>query len=143
MITVSDRQVFTLTNRFFSYAFAVTPEGLLEHIYYGVPIKTSDALPRYVRAERGTGVDFEGHSNLNLNEMMQEFPMQGNGDFRGPAFHGQTANGGSVFSFRYTSHLIVEEKPILTGLPSARGGDCETLIVTLEDHVAQLTADLS
>ena len=143
MITVSDRQTFALTNPFFSYVFAVTAEGLLEHIYFGSPVQTPDTLPRYIRTERGTGVDFEGHYNLNLNEMMQEFPVWGNGDFRSPVFHGTASDGHSTFSFRYASHRIVKEKPNLVGLPSARGGECETLIVTLEDDVAQITAELS
>ena len=134
MINISDDQRFALSNRFYSYVFSVTPEGLLEHYYFGrtlsEPLKV---VPEFRRVQNGLTSNFEGIENLNLNRMPQEYPTFGRSDYRYPAFHGMNADGNSVFSFLYKSHQVTKHKPVLDGLPSARGGKSETLIVTLED----------
>jgi len=67
----------------------------------------------------------------------------GTSDYRFPAFHGRNADGNSVFSLHYASHRIVKTKPKIEGLPSSRGGDCETLILTLKDAIQGLQVELS
>jgi len=47
-----------------------------------------------------------------------------------------------VFSLHYKKYKIVKEKPRLKKLPSARGGNSETLIVTLEDPLHKLDVEL-
>lgn len=139
MINISDDQRFALSNRFYSYVFSVTPEGLLEHYYFGrtlsEPLKV---VPEFRRVQNGLTSNFEGIENLNLNRMPQEYPTFGRSDYRYPAFHGMNADGNSVFSFLYKSHQVTKHKPVLDGLPSARGGKSETLIVTLEDPLHKI-----
>jgi len=53
------------------------------------------------------------------------------------------ADGNSTQVFRYSKHDILNDKPELEGLPSARTGECKTLVVTLRDEVAQLRLELS
>ena len=143
MITLSEDNRFALSNRFFSYVLCVTPEGLLKHVYYGAPLnKPLKIYSHYERVARGATSNFEGVTDLNLNEMPQEYPAFGQSDYRAPAFHGLNGDGNSVFSLLYKRHRIEVEKPRLTDLPSARGGGSETLIVTLEDTRHKLTIDL-
>ena len=143
LISISDDKIFALSNQFFNYVFKVTDEGLLEHIYYGGDVTNPLTVkPHYRRVERGGVTHFEGHLDLNLNEMPQEFPTFGTSDYRAPAFHGRNSDGNTVFSLRYKKYKIVKEKPQLAGLPSARGGKSETLIITLEDPLYKLEAEL-
>lgn len=143
LITVSDEKTIALSNAHFSYVMRVSPEGILEHVYYGAalqhPLNTTSA---HRRTERALTAHFEGVKDYNLSDTPQEYPLYGQSDFRYPAFLGRNADGNSVFSFRYKAHNITTEKPKLNGLPSARGGDCETLILTLEDSLHNIELEL-
>lgn len=122
----------------------VTPEGFLQHIYYGSPLSNPlEVEPHFGRTFRGTASTFEDQPYFSLNELPQEYPTFGRSDYRVPAFHGLNSHGNSVFSLHYKSHHIVAEKPVLTGLPSARGGESQTLIITMEDTLHGLEVDLS
>ena len=143
LISIADDKKFALSNQFFSYVFQITDEGLLEHIYYGTPLKQPlDVSPQHQPIERGLTTHFEGIKHLNLNELPQEYPAYGRSDYRYPAFHGRNADGNSVFSLHYKSHTISKTKKALTDLPIVRGGGCEQLIVTLEDRLYGLDVDL-
>lgn len=143
MISVSKNRIFSLSNRFYSYVFRVTPEGLLEHMYYGAPLsKPLDIPVHHHRTLRHAVSHFEGHEHFNLNDTPQEFPSFGTSDYRFPAIHGRNSDGNTVFSLLYKKHKITSSKPDLKNLPSARGGDSHTLIVTLEDPLHKLTVDL-
>ena len=143
MIHISDDRTFALSNRFFSYILSVTPEGLLEHKYYGKTLSEPlNAVWSFPRIENGLISSFEGVENLNLNRMAQEYPTFGRSDYRFPAFHGTNAHGNTIFTYLYKSHHVTSEKPEILGLPSARGGDSETLIVTLEDTLHNLLIHL-
>jgi len=143
MITATKDKVFALTNRYFSYVFRVSPEGILEHLHYGGPLKTPETIPAHnPRTFRGTASNFQGSPKFNLNDTPQEYPCYGTSDYRFPALHGLNSDGNTVFSLHYTKHRIAKKKPPLEGLPSARGGDSETLIVTLEDPRHKLQVDL-
>ena len=143
MIIVSETKVFALSNAHFSYVFHVSPEGLLEHRYYGAPLSEPLNAPvHHHRTQREMTSNFEGVAYYNLTDTPQEYPSFGRSDYRAPAFHAVNADGNGVFTLRYKSHAIVTDKPKLDGLPSARGGNSQTLIVTLEDALWGLTAKL-
>jgi len=143
MINISDDLTFALGNRFFSYVFSVTLEGMLEHKYFGKalsePLKAGWSFPRI---ENGLISSFEDVPNLNLNRMAQEYPTFGRSGYRFPSFHGTNADDNSIFSYLYKRHQITKDKPELAGLPSARGGNSETLIITLEDPLHNLLIHL-
>ena len=143
MISITKDNSFALTNAHFSYAFRVTEEGLLEHVYFGAPLRNAGEIEsRHIRAETGCTVNFRGIENLSLNKMPQEYPVYGRSDFRWPAFHGLNPEGNTVFSLIYKSHKITKDKPGLKNLPTARGGNSETLIVTLIDELQKLEVKL-
>lgn len=138
LIDVSDELTFTLRNAAITYAMQVSAEGLLEQLYFGASIAAPQS-PSYPL--RHCTVMFEDSPALTLNELPQEYPTHGRGDFRSPAFH---AVGGdnSVFLFLYKSYRVEDGKPTLDGMPSSRGNGAKTLIVTLADAVQQVEVDL-
>ena len=143
MITVSDDKTFALTNRFFSYVFRASPEGILEHLHYGGPLSNPlDVAVHHLRTQREVASTFQGGKYFSLSDTPQEFPSFGTSDYRFPALHGRNSDGNTVFSLHYKKYKIVKDKPRLKKLPSARGGGSETLIVTLEDPLHKLEVEL-
>jgi alpha-galactosidase len=143
MITVSRDNVFALSNAHFSYVFRVSPEGILEHLHYGGPLRDPINIPvHHLRTQREMASNFQGEPYYSLADTPQEFPGYGRSDYRFPAFHGRNSDGNTVFSLHHKKHRIVIDKPALKSLPAARGGNSETLIVTLEDPLFHLEVDL-
>lgn len=134
---------FALTNAFFSYVFRVTPEGHLEHVHYGGPIRhPHEGIDHHLRTERHAVTHYQGIPDYSLSDLPQEYPGFGRSDYRYPAFHARNEQGNSVFDLTYKDHHITSEKPRLKTLPSAQGQGSETLIVTLSDDLHGLEVDL-
>ena len=143
LISVSDDLTFALTNTHFSYVFRASPEGILEHLHYGGALSDPLNAPcHHRRILRHVASNFQGKPNYSFSDTPQEYPSFGTSDYRFPAFHGRNANGNSVFSLHYVSHRIIKTKPLIEGLPSSRGGNAETLILTLEDELHGLQVEL-
>ena len=143
MISVSDSNIFALTNRYFSYVFRVSREGILEHLHYGGALNSPENVTvHHMRTQREATSTFHGHPYFNLSDTPQEYPSFGTSDYRFPALHGLNADGNTVLSLFFKDYRIVKDKPKLKKLPSARGGDSETLIITLEDPLHKLTTEL-
>ncbi|MFT5573503.1 MAG: alpha-galactosidase [Cryomorphaceae bacterium] len=144
LIHVSDELSFSLANQRISYVFRVSPEGILEHVHFGGyidPTTQASAGPR--RAFRSAALEFQGVQNYNLDDTPQEYPLYGTSDSRYPAMHATNGSGNTTNVLLYKSHQIRKDKPQLPGLPSARGGDSETLIVSLADELSGIQAELS
>ena len=144
LIRVSDDLNFCLANSRISYLLRVSAEGILEHVHFG-GVVTPDALaaqPR--RAFRACSLEFQGVPNYDLSDTPQEYPLFGTSDRRHPALHLINADGNSTNTFLYQSHNVLDRKPVIEGLPTARGveGGSETLIVTLTDKISRLRVDL-
>ena len=143
MIEVSENLVFSLSNHFFSYVFRVSPEGILEHIHFGMPLRDPAKVPvHHLRTQREVSSHFQGIPYYSLNSTPQEFPVFGTSDYRQPGFHGTNSDGNTLFSLLYQSHQVIENKPVSADLPVARGGASQTLIVTLFDELQQLEVEL-
>ncbi len=143
LITVSDDLTFALSNAHLSYVFRVSAEGILEHLHFGGAL--SDPLNVAVhhrRTIRHVASTFQGGKHYSLSDTPQEYPGFGTSDYRFPAVHGRNAHGNTIFSLHYKKHKIVKEKPRLKKLPSARGGESETLIITLQDRLHKLRVEL-
>lgn len=144
LIQISDDRIFALSNAHFAYVFRVTLEGILEHLHYGGPLSDPLSVPHHpVRMNRHGVPTFQGTPFYSLSDTPQEFPGFGTSDHRFPAVHAQNADGNSVFTWLYESHDIVDTKPSLNGLPSARGEGSKTLIISLKDQLHGVQAKLS
>ena len=144
MITISDDLRFHLSNGQISYAFRVSPEGLLEHLHFGgaIPkIEHSATVPR--RVFRACSLEYEAQLNYHLEDIPQEYPLWGRSDNRTPALHAINCDGNSTFALLYKSHQVSATKPTLGDLPSAEATGSKTLSVTLEDPVYGLQAVLN
>jgi len=136
-------RVFTLSNSSISYIFRVSPEGLLEHLHFGGRVNPSSAYPSEPkRLHRGCAHDFQGSKDYNLSDVPQEYPVFGTSDNRLPALHVINSDGNSTQVLSYHSHEIYESKPALEGLPSARGGNSQSLQVVLVDSVSKVRVEL-
>lgn len=79
------------------------------------------------------------------DRVRREFPDQGRGDFRIPAIRIIQSDGYAVSALRYQSHLVLQGKPALPGLPATFGNaeDVSTLVVHLFDEYSEVAADLT
>ncbi|WP_147250886.1 alpha-galactosidase [Arenicella xantha] len=138
--------VFNLSNQRISYVFRVSREGILEHLHFGARVSPQTDYPSVPRRlHRGCVLEFQDSLDYNLTDIPQEYPVFGTTDNRTPAFHAQNCAGNTTTVLRYVSHQVVNDKPALTGLPSARGADhgaSETLIVSLGDAELNLLVRL-
>ncbi|MGB6228769.1 MAG: alpha-galactosidase [Litorimonas sp.] len=139
LIRVTDGPTFALGNDEFTYGLRVTDEGLLEHLHFGPPLeRLPDPMARVLRH---CTVMLEDGPELTLNELPQEYPTAGRGDYSAPALH-LVGPDGSVSDLRYVSHNVVSGKPAPDRLPVSRGNGAQSLIVTLRDAVQGAEVDL-
>ena len=121
-----------------SYAFRVGPRGVLLHLYFGPHIPDEDL----------SGLEFSlglasfspnppgmAGSRFSLDSALQEYPVNGTGDYRLPAPPTRGQNGSSAPSLGFRSHEIRDGKYALDGMPAVYAGDAaaQTLDVTVED----------
>lgn len=133
-ILIKDDRNFALSNSYFSYILSVNEKGLLQQMYYGPPLSSPwDLVDYHLPVDRAVSSYYEGNSDMNLNEIMLEYPTHGRSDYKHPAFQGVNAEGNTVFTFLYQSHSILSDKPQLDGLPAADGAGSETLVIILKD----------
>jgi len=145
LVCVSPDRQFSLSNGRISYVFRASPEGILEHVYFGEHVSAGNTLSAMPRRDfRCTVLEFQGIKHYNLDDTPQEYPLYGTSDTRYPAFHAINSAGNSTNVLLYKGHEVLDEKPELENLPSARGatGASQTLVVSLVDEVSQLSVQL-
>lgn len=126
--------MFFLQGKNTSYVIRISEEGYILHDYYGKKISPV----AYAEEKRGWWCfQASGEDGVCMDELRQEYPSFGHTDLRSPAM---SADRDVVL--KYTSHMIIEGKPELEGLPSALGAGAESLIITAADDRAQISADL-
>ena len=113
--------------------------GFLLHLYYG---KKTDGcmdylLTYYDRGFSGNPYDAGEDRTYSMDTLPQEFPCYGNGDFRSTAFAVENADGSMSCDLRYKSHVILDGKYNLEGLPAvyASEEEAQTLEILMEDPV--------
>mgnify|MGYP003292184412 CR=1 FL=1 len=129
------RSLFALHTANTTYCFHVTGEGFLQHLHYGKRIDLAagwDALIPQVRHLSGNAAALSGKG---LEWMAAEISSPGLGDVRESFVTVRTAAGDTLTDFRFESAEILDEKPVLPGLPSSYDEDdkAQTLRVTLMD----------
>lgn len=141
---------FALESPGATYAFAVSEEGFLLHVYYGKKLGDDDLLYLLRLNEN----PYSLKSNLRekvafMDSRGFEYPCHGTGDFREPCFMVMDKDGMSACELKYRSHAIVKGKPVLQQkefpcIPATWGSqdEAETLVVTLYDSHLGIRADL-
>ena len=133
-------KTITLHTLHTSYQMKIGPCDLLLHTYYG-PTAHGDmswCLSFRDRGFSGNPYDARMLRGISADTLPMEYPCEGSGDFRAPAFSLRRANGAVGCDLRYAGHEIKPGKYALPGLPAvyADGIEAETLEVTLADEAA-------
>ncbi|GEK04769.1 alpha-galactosidase [Schleiferilactobacillus harbinensis] len=147
-IFVTPDHHFELTTDHTSYLFNVLESGDLGHVYYGPKL----AWPNYANLEANEfrmvmPVLRPDTPEFSLDNLKQEYPSYGHGDFRYPAYQITYPDGSRISEFQYDHYAIVRGKTALPHFPSAFSDgdqdDVETLTVYLEDKTAKLSLALN
>ena len=142
----SEKRSFTLTTKNTSYQMQIGPLGYLLHLYYG---RRADGCFDYLHLPRDCGFSpnpyaLQNERGWSLDTMPQEYSGSNGGDFRLSSADAETERGQRGLDLRYVRHEISAGKYSLAGLPAAfdRGGECETLCITLADRATGLEVAL-
>ena len=132
-------RTFTLQTKNTTYQMQVDRYGFLLHLYYGKKTDTcmDYLLTYYDRGFSGNPYDAGEDRTYSMDTLPQEFPCYGNGDFRSTAFAVENADGSMSCDLRYKSHVILDGKYNLEGLPAvyASEEEAQTLEILMEDPV--------
>lgn len=142
----NDKNIFTLHTDNSTYQMQVDKYGFLLHLYYGRKTKgTMDYLLTYAdRGFSGNPYDVGPDRTYSMDALPQEFPCQGNGDFRSPAISVRNGDGSYGCDLRYQGYKVHKGKYGIKGLPAvyADETEAETLEILLEDGVTKLQVAL-
>ena len=134
-----DKGLFHLRTEHSSYMFRVTPQGQLEHLHYGAPVRDADADALALKRTMpyGDSVLYPGGGAAYcLDVLPQEWSGAGRGDYRPSPIEFVTDSGSWTADFEYVGHTITPgSTETRCGLPTAYGGDM-TLAVLLRDEAA-------
>ncbi|MGI5894299.1 MAG: alpha-galactosidase [Candidatus Merdivicinus sp.] len=134
----ADTRTFRIDAGNSSYAFCIDSHEALIHLYYGPRISDTDL----------SGLEFSlglasfspnppdgAGSPFTYDSALQEYPVNGTGDYRLAALSIRGENGSTATCLRYHSHTIRQGKYALDGLPAVYATDSEasTLDILMED----------
>lgn len=132
------QQTFHLITDNTSYWLQISDFGHPLHLYYG-PRTLDDPHQSFVnntQIETGTTIKYHpDHTQYSLDHYGLEYSSQGRGDYRTPSFKAQMPDDSFVADFRYVDYEILDKKPTLSTLPSARQSQqTQTLKIILKDN---------
>ena len=135
-----DRHCFHLCNDRVSYIIRLAAGKYPLHLYWGRRLRAvrDDLLSRRVSCTD----DAFSLNETALDHLPQECPTFAGSDLREGMVHVFHENGTHALLLEYASHEIIPGKPALGGLPSARGEEAESLLLTLRDRVSGVAVEL-
>jgi len=130
-----------------TYAMAIHPSGVLQHLYWGPLLAPAprSAFPCLNFAALDP-VTSNRDNAVPLSLLPQEYPTANTGDCRSPALDVEHADGTRAALLIYQSHTITAGKPTLPGLPATYvedAAEAETLAITLADEPSGLQVVLT
>lgn len=141
---LKEHNIFQLDTANTSYLIGIADEEkFLGHIYYGSKIRPGDASyllrtgePPYVPSRNGRD------RTSFYDQFPFEYPGNGLGDYRESAIAVETLQGNTGVMATLENYEILDEKPVLEGLPSSFGNDGKSLVLHCRDKVLGLEVDL-
>ena len=127
--------VFHLQTQHYSYLLRVNKYGLLEHLHFGMPVRTEDAAGFVCTPGLGWGSSVllkAGDAGSCPDALALEWSGAGRGDYR----ESPIELDGKSTDFRYVGHEILDGS-VPMELPQAKDG-IQTLVITMEQHNARL-----
>ena len=131
---------FFLESKDVSYVFRINRIGFAEHLYFGSRIGREDLEYMQSIGSGSTYAQMPGERNQCYSFYNPEICFYGTGDYREPTVMVKNPQGDRICRLHYVGHDILDEKPMINGMPSLRGG--QTLILHLEDELTHFAADL-
>jgi alpha-galactosidase len=134
----------TLQSPSSTYAMAVTEDGFLLHLYWGKKV-TGDLSYLLFGKNPATLAENTRDKGTFMDSVPFEFPAHGTGDYREPCIMVRDKGNASAVELKFVKAEIIPGKPPLDGLPATFtrvDGDCETVVITLEDAFLGLQAEL-
>lgn len=138
----AQEKIFHLSNGEISYSIKVLKNKKLAHLYFG------KALPEGIRGNHFMHLEktsltvnyYKDDAKFSMQNIRQEFPEYGRGDFREPSILIERESGSQLTDLKYCRHQIIEKKVILDQMPCtfASEKEAQTLKITLEDKVIGL-----
>ena len=123
-----------------SYIFELAASKYPVHLYWGKTIhRFSDSVLSRLTPYTNETFSLNEHP---LDLLPLECSAFGCNDLRPGMIHLIHADGTHALDLIYDSHEILPGKPEIPGIPSARGENCETLILTLKDSDSGICVDL-
>lgn len=139
IIDHTESKGFHLYNNSVSYLIQILENGQLGGPYFGRVLRDKEDFSYLAqRGSRAHAVFVNPDSRLSLQNVQQEYPSYGTGDFHDPAFVIQQKNGSRLSDFRYVSHRIYCGKSVLPGLPATyveSEDEATSLEILLQDPV--------
>ena len=134
---------FHLSNDRISYIFRLAGGKYPLHVYWGQRVRrvSDDLLTRLSPFSLYRDENFSLHETP-LDLLPQECPTYGAGDMREGMIDVRHANGTCALDLQYAYHHVESGKPAIPGMPSARGDNAETLVITLRDALSGLVVEL-
>ena len=138
------RKCFHLSNDRISYIFRMAADKYPLHLYWGRRVRSIGDTIIGRRMQDGYPQSDETFSlhETPLDHLPQECPAFGMGDLREGMVHVRHEDGTHALDLVYESHRVIEGKPEIEGMPSARGEGAESLVITLRDAHSGVAAEL-
>lgn len=142
-----DKKLFTLHTDHTTYQMKVDGYGFLLHLYYGSRVTGSMEylITCYDRGFSGNPYEAGEIRNYSMDALPQEYPCQGNGDFRSPCLAVKQTDGTMSCDLRYQGYSVKKGKYGLPGMPALYEEDetrAETLEIYMEDRAGSLSVTL-
>ncbi|MBZ4683844.1 MAG: Alpha-galactosidase [Fusobacteriales bacterium] len=136
---------FHLQTKNSSYIVKILKNGEVGQLYYGKKIKHKQDFSNLLKIvpTPASVCEFEEDPIFSLENIKQDYPSYGKGDFRQPAYHIEQENGSRITEFSFHSFKIYSGKPKLLGLPATyveNEDEAKTLEIKLFDKL--LNAEL-
>ena len=133
----TENNIFHLKTDCYSYMLRINSYGIPEHLHFGVPVSDEDWKAFLCHPGPGWGccvVLDDNDSGSSLDDKPLEWSGSGRGDYR----ESPLELGGVSTDFRFAGAEIFHGSlPMTCGLPQAKG-ECETLVLTLEQKNARI-----
>lgn len=140
------QNIFHLNTKNSSYIIKILKDGTLSHIYYGKRLRRYHGSKPFIFVDRGFSPNPTlEDSTFSYDTIPQEYPTNGDGDFRTAAYQTLEGNGSRISRFHFDSYEVIEGKQKLQRLPHMHAenkGDAETLIIHAKDAVNGLAVEL-
>lgn len=136
---------FQINSSNFTYLMQVR-DGYLLHLYWGEKLDERDHS--YMFWEQGRAAFSPKQENCEgfiLDDIPLEYPCWGRGDMRSPAVEIINPDGTNIIDLHYVGYEILNNKPVLEGLPSIYcedGDSVQTLIIHLKDKISGIAVEL-